>query len=629
MTVSAGHAPYPDGANLRKWFRARSARGYGVSDVDSAEDWEIQKPRISFWGAFFTILRHNHSLRLEFIRRRVSRSTVRSMNKHFFEVEIGLFPMKDLTPEHIQHAEQLIDLTFTDAERALMLEGLESLRQHYQSLRTVALPNDLFPAIRFDPEILGGKEPPIYPPAVEPAEPPLAPPTTSDDLAFWSVSDLGRWLRQGEITSVELTTMYLERLKQYDPQLHCVVTLTEERALEKAQQADKALQAGEDYGPLHGIPWGAKDLLAVRGYPTTWGATPYKDQIIDEDAAVVERLDAAGAVLVAKLSMGALAWGDVWFGGTTRTPWDLNEGASGSSAGSGAATAAGLVGFSIGTETWGSIVSPATRNGVTGLRPTFGRVSRHGAMALSWTMDKIGPMCRSARDCALVFAAIHGADDRDPTTVDKPFPWPPDVPLHQLRVGYLAADFEKDYRGNEQDRMALQVFREMGIALVPIELPDYPIEALQFILFVEAAAAFDELTRSNRDDLLVRQVKDAWPNFFRLSRLVPAVEYIQANRVRTLLLAAMDDLFSQVDLYIAPSLEGNNLLLTNLTGHPSLTLPTGLAEDGLPTTVSLIGRLYDEATILALGQAFQEHTEFHRLRPPVFYSAGPGEGTTG
>ncbi|HID33689.1 MAG TPA: amidase [Anaerolineae bacterium] len=524
--------------------------------------------------------------------------------------------LTDITSEDIQRAEKLIGLEFTDEERAMMLDGVQTLREQYEAIRRIPLPNALFPAIRFDPELLGEAQPPREARVATP-DPPFPPPADEDEIAFASLSQLAFWLRRGEVTSVELTELYLNRMQRYDPQLHCVITLTEERALAQARRADEELRSGVDRGPLHGIPWGAKDLLAVRGYPTTWGAAPYKDQIIDDDAAVVTRLDEAGAVLTAKLSMGALAWGDVWFGGKTRTPWNLEEGASGSSAGSAAAVAAGLVGFSIGTETWGSIVSPATRNGVTGLRPTFGRVSRHGAMALSWTMDKIGPMCRSAEDCAQVFAAIHGRDDRDPVTVDKPFPWPPARDARDLRLGYLAADFEKAHRGSENDARALEVFREMGVDLIPVQLPKAPIDALSFILFVEAASAFDELTRSNRDDLLVRQEKNAWPNFFRLARLVPAVEYIQANRVRTQLMAGLRDLFTRVDAYIGPSLEGDNLLLTNLTGHPSLTLPTGLAEDGLPTTITLTGRLFDEATILALGRAFQRETDFHRARPPL------------
>ena len=524
--------------------------------------------------------------------------------------------MSDITSQDIQHAETLIDLTLTEDERALMLPGLEDLRQGYAAMRGVSLPNDVLPAIRFDPTIAGAVEPPVYPPAAATDAPPLSPPADGDDLAFWPVSDLARWLRQGQITSVELTALYLDRLQRYDPALHCVITLTEERAMEQARRADAELRSGVDRGPLHGIPWGAKDLLAVRGYPTTWGATPYQNQVIDQDAAVVQRLDEAGAVLAAKLTLGALAWGDVWFGGQTRTPWNTEVGSSGSSAGPGAATAAGLVGFSIGTETYGSIVSPSTRNGVTGLRPTFGRVSRAGAMALSWTMDKIGPMCRSAEDCALVFAAIHGPDAGDPTTVDMPFPWPPEIDLRSVRLGYLAEDFAGEYREKENDERALQVFREMGVELVPITLPDLPIEPLKLILFVEAAAAFDELTRSGQDDLLVRQVEDAWPNFFRLSRFAPAVEYIQANRIRTLLMAAMNELLGRVDAYIGPSLAGNNLLLTNLTGHPALVLPTGLGADGLPTSITLTGRLYDEALILALGRAFQQETGFHKARPP-------------
>ncbi len=522
---------------------------------------------------------------------------------------------ENITPGDLQRAEKLIGLEMTASERDLMLAGLEDLRRGYEALRGVPLPNSVPPAIRFDPAMAGAAEPPVYPPAPPAAAPRLTPPADDDDLAFWPVSDLARWLRRGAISALELTQLYLHRLQRYDPTLHCVVTLTEERALTQARRADAELRAGVDRGPLHGIPWGAKDLLAVRGAPTTWGATPYREQVIDEDAAVVQRLDEAGAVLIAKLSMGALAWGDVWFGGQTRTPWNPEVGASGSSAGPGAATAAGLTGFSIGTETYGSIISPSNRNGVTGLRPTFGRVSRAGAMALSWTMDKIGPMCRSAEDCALVFAAIHGPDAGDPATVDKPFPWPPDIDLSSVRLGVLTDDFAGDYREKENDARALQVFREMGVTLIPIALPDLPIDPLKFILFAEAAAAFDELTRSNRDDELVRQTADAWPNFFRMARFIPAVEYIQANRIRTLLMAAMNDIFAQVDAYIGPSVAGDNLLLSNLSGHPALALPTGLADDGLPATITLTGRLYDEAMILALGRAFQQETDYHRAQP--------------
>jgi Asp-tRNA(Asn)/Glu-tRNA(Gln) amidotransferase A subunit family amidase len=415
--------------------------------------------------------------------------------------------------------------------------------------------------------------------------------------------------------------MYLSRLKKYGSKLECVITLTEERALEAARRADAEIAAGNYRGPLHGIPWGAKDLLAVAGYKTTWGAMPYKDQVIEADATVVKRLDDAGAVLVAKLSLGALAWGDVWYGGKTRNPWDYEQGSSGSSAGSAAATAAGLVGFSIGTETWGSIVSPSTRCGTTGLRPTFGRVSRHGAMALSWSMDKIGPICRSVEDCALVFDAICGPDGHDLSVVDAPFNWDASLDVKALRVGYVDSAFAEEREEQEEwrqfDLMTLDKLRSLGIELVPIELPDLPIESLSFVLNAEAAAAFDDLTRSNRDDLMVRQVRNAWPNVFRQARLIPAVEYINANRVRTLAMQAMAEIMSKIDVYIAPSFVGSNLLLTNLTGHPSVVLPNGFREDGTPTSITFMGDLFAEARALAVARAYQEASDFHLRHPTL------------
>ncbi len=507
-----------------------------------------------------------------------------------------------LTPETIQAAAKLIGLSFTRQEMELMVAGLEDLRKSYESLHQAKLENHVAPALHFRPLPASAPAPHARAAAPAPPSPAPAPP-------FASISQQAQWLRQGRITSVALTERYLHRLQRCDPHLHCVITLTEERALAAAAQADAELAAGKDRGPLHGIPWGAKDLLAVRGYPTTWGAAPYQAQMLDQDAAVVQRLDAAGAVLVAKLSMGALAWGDVWFGGQTRTPWNVQVGASGSSAGPGAATAAGLVSFSIGTETYGSIVSPSNRNGVTGLRPSFGRVNRDGAMALSWSMDKIGPMCRSAQDCALVFAAIHQQK--------QPFVWPVNINFGKLRLGYLADDFAGDYREQANDARALQIFREMGAQLIPLHLPAAPIDALKLILFAEAAAAFDNLTRSGQDDELVRQSEDAWPNFFRVARLIPAVAYIQANRVRAQLMEAMHALMQSVDACLVPSLAGDALLLTNLTGHPSLTLPTGFADDQLPTSISLIGRMNDESTLLALGQHFQQLTTHHKKPPPL------------
>jgi Asp-tRNA(Asn)/Glu-tRNA(Gln) amidotransferase A subunit family amidase len=437
------------------------------------------------------------------------------------------------------------------------------------------------------------------------------------DLAFATAAALSRAIHARQVSAVELAELYLRRLERHDPALRCVITLMGDQAIEQARRADAELAAGRSRGPLHGIPWGAKDLRATRGVRTTWGAAPYHDQVFGTDASVVERLNDAGAVLLAKLSVGELAWGDVWFDATTKNPWNLDRGSSGSSAGSAAATAAGLVGFSIGSETYGSIVSPSTRCGTTGLRPTFGRVSRAGAMALSWSMDKLGPICRSAEDCALVFAAIHGPDGRDPTVVERPFDWNPAIDLKKLRIGYLASAFEEEREGKANDGAALDTLRALGADLVPIELPAYPVEALSIILSVEAAAAFDELTRGDRDELLVRQVEEAWPNALRAARMIPAVEYVQANRVRTLIMRALAELMERIDLYVAPSFN-SNLLLTNLTGHPAVVLPNGFSAEGTPTSITFTGRLYDEATLLAVARAYQDATDFHLRHPPLF-----------
>jgi Asp-tRNA(Asn)/Glu-tRNA(Gln) amidotransferase A subunit family amidase len=411
--------------------------------------------------------------------------------------------------------------------------------------------------------------------------------------------------------------MYLGRLKKYNPRLKCVVTLCEKLALKQASIADDEIMAAKYRGPLHGIPWGAKDLLATRGIKTTWGASPYKNQIIDEDATVVRMLREAGAVLVAKLTSGALAWGDYWFGGQTRNPWDPEQGSSGSSAGPASATAAGLVGFSIGTETWGSIISPSTRCGTSGLRPTFGRVSRHGAMALSWSMDKIGPICRSVDGCAQVFSAIVGPDGQDPSVKDLPFFWRPDLPLKNIRVGFLKNEFKKDNKNYENDQKVLDTLRSLGVQLIPLKLPDLPVKSLSFILSVEAAAAFDDLTRSGRDDLLVRQIRHAWPNVFRHSRLIPAVEYIQANRLRVLLMKEMARILKNIDVYVAPTFAGDNLLLTNLTGHPAVVVPNGFDEKHRPTSITFTGNLYREAETLRVAGAYQQATVFHQQHPTL------------
>lgn len=518
----------------------------------------------------------------------------------------------------VDAAAGLIGLEFSGAEGDSMLADLEDYLGGYDELRAIDVPNFVPPALYFEPLPLGGEirheERPIA--LAPPANIPV--PDDIGDLAFTSVRDLADLIRARKITSVQLTRMYLDRLEKYGGELECVITVTEKRALESARRADEEIAAGNYRGPLHGIPYGAKDLLAVEGYKTTWGAAPYKDQVIEDTATVIRKLDAAGAVLVAKLTLGALAWGDVWYGGQTRNPWDLEQGSSGSSAGSASATAAGLVAFAIGTETWGSIVSPSTRCGTTGLRPTYGRVSRAGAMALSWSMDKIGPICRTVEDCAIVFDVIRGPDGIDQTVVDAPFNYDATVDLAQVRIGFLEAAFEEDYPSRASDAATLAKLRELGATLVSIVLPAFPSSAMPIILTAEAAAAFDDLTRSGRDDLLVRQIRNAWPNTFRSSRLIPAVEYIQANRIRHMLIQEMGDLMETVDVYITPSFGGDNLLLTNLTGHPCVVLPNGFDDTGHPLSITFMGDLYDEATVLAVAKAYQDATDFHMRHPAHF-----------
>lgn len=530
-----------------------------------------------------------------------------------------------VTVEMIEAAERLAGLSFTAQQREMMVEDLNERLQDYASLREVLLPNSVVPALVFDAHI-GGTAPPMNNTPMTWAPGAVQRPSSDEALAYMTVAELSSLLRSGQVTSRELTGLYLARLKRYDSALKAVVTLTEERALRQAVQADAELAAGQWRGPLHGIPYGAKDLLSVEGYPTTWGAMPYRNQMIDETATVVRKLDQAGAVLVAKLTLGALAWGDVWFGGTTKNPWNIEQGSSGSSAGPGAAVAAGLVGFAIGSETLGSIVSPSTRNGVTGHRPTFGTVSRHGAMTLSWTMDKLGPMARSAEDCALVYEAIRGPDPADPASVPTTFPFDPGMDVRQLRVGYLAEAFEAEYDNRGADLASLEVVRGLVGELQPISLPsDLPIGAMLMTLEVEAAAAFDELTRTNRVDEMVRQTEDAWPHVFRTARMVPAVEFIQASRARTVLMQQLADVMQEVDVFIAPSFQGETLRITNLTGHPCVCLPNAFRtlEDQpasnrrQPGSFTVVGGLHRDAEMLALGHAYQQATDFHRRRPPI------------
>ena len=529
-----------------------------------------------------------------------------------------------LTKQMIADAARVSGLEFTDAELDLMVEDLNRTLGSYQELREVSIPNDVVPAVRFDP-VLPWESYPSRSRVFRYTRPrDVGRPDRLEDVAFWPLTSLAELVRTRQVTSTELTGMYLDRLRRHGPTLECVITLTDELALRHAARADAEIARGHYRGPLHGIPWGAKDLLSVSGYRTTWGARPYETQEIPDDATVVGRLEDAGAVLVAKLTLGALAQGDVWYGGTTKNPWNLEQGSSGSSAGSAAAVVAGLVGFAIGSETLGSIVSPSTRCGASGLRPTFGRVSRAGAMALSWTMDKLGPICRSAEDCALVLQAIHGADGRDPTARDVAFDWDADRPLSELHVGYLRSAFEDEREDEAEwkgfDQAMLDRVRELGIDPVPIGLPDdLPIGAMRIILSAEAGAAFDELTRSGRDDLLVRQGRGAWPNTFRKARLIPAVEYIQANRLRTIAMERFAAVMEGIDVLLTPSFGGSILLLTNLTGHPQVVIPDGYrSEDGTPTSFSFVGRLYGEAEALRLAKAVQDVTDFHRRVPAAF-----------
>lgn len=524
---------------------------------------------------------------------------------------------KPLTTDIAEAAARVFGLDFSPAERDSLLNTLNDRRNDYATIRTVDLTNDVAPALYFNPlparfqmptgpssfrasAVSGGKLP-----------------ANRDELAFYTVAQLGELIRTRQISSFELTRFFLNRLKTYDPKLHCVVTLTEDLALEQARRADAELKAGKYRGPLHGIPYGAKDLLAKRGYKTTWGSVPYKEQVLDLDATVIQRLEAAGAVLCAKLSMGELAMGDVWFGGMTRNPWDTNTGSSGSSAGSGSSVSAGLLPFAIGTETLGSIVSPSTVNGITGLRPTFGRVSRHGAMALSWSMDKIGPMTRSVEDCALVFNAIYGPDGNDPTVIAAPFRYAPIPSLKGLKIGFLEKAFAGDYPNKTNDAATLETLRKLGATLVPIKLPDFRYGALGLIISVEGGAAFDELTRTNKDDLMVRQVKNAWPSTFRAARYIPAIEYVQANRIRTKLINEMHATLQQagVDVYLSPTYAGGNLTLTNLTGHPCVVLPNGFNPKGLPTSITFMGQLFNEGKVLAVAKAYQDATDWHKKHP--------------
>ena len=525
-----------------------------------------------------------------------------------------------VTKDMLRGAEQLFGLELADTHKQMALPNVNTNLERYETLRQIKVPLDTEPATLFHPA-LPGKKFNITPRKFSLSKPETPKFSSVEDLAFATLTQLAELIRTKRVSPLELTKMYLARLKRFGPKLNCVVTLTEELALEQAAAAESEIRRGKYRGPLHGVPWGAKDLFATKGIPTTWGAEPYRNQVIDYDATVVERLREAGAVLVAKLSMGALAQGGRWFAGMTRNPWQVDEdriGSSGSSAGPGAATAAGIVGFSIGTETLGSIISPSSRNGVVGLRPTYGRVSRYGAMGLSWTMDKIGPMCRGVEDCAAALRAIYGPDNRDLTVGDVPFNWEPTRSLSEMKIGYLKTEFDgqQDPERKKIYEDALAALRGAGANLQPLELPKFSTAALRIILVAEAATAFDDITRNGDINKLSGQEPNDWPNTFRSARFIPAVEYIRAQRARTLLMREMDALMSQWDVFVSPAPGSASLLVTNLTGHPAVCVPCGFLK-GLPQAIMFTGRLYEEGTPLRVAHAYERATKWHTMHPKL------------
>ena len=549
----------------------------------------------------------------------------------------------EVSPSTFAEAQKLVQIEMTEPERAQAAgswrTNMAALYERRTGPRKVALETTLAPATQWNPVLPGMKAGPERDRFVRSNTAPKPLPADDKDIAFASVVQLSRWIEQRKLSSERLTQIYLKRLEQFDPKLRCVITLTRDLALRQAKQADAEIAAGKYRGPLHGIPWGAKDLLDTAGIPTTYGAEPLRNRVPTEDAAVVRRLHAAGAVLVAKLSLGALALNDIWFGGQTMNPWLLEEGSSGSSAGPGAATAAGLVAFAIGSETGGSIVSPAMRCGVTGLRPTYGRVPRTGAMTLCWSLDKLGPMARNVEDTMLVLHAISGPDAGDLNSVPSRLDFDSGAAVEGLRVGYFPA-WMKENPATDVDRAALDVVKKLGMVPVEVTLPDWPYDSLDLILFAEGAAAFEELTLSGALHQLNVQVPDAWPNLFRQSRFLSAVDFVQSDRFRRKVAEEMARVFSRVDLLLVPSLRDEMLTLTNFTGHPSLTLRAGFVEVSearsdwapdpnhplpkfspprrVPHGITLIGQLFDEGTLGRVGIALERSFGVAGERPPGF-----------
>ena len=522
--------------------------------------------------------------------------------------------------QQIRNNVKWYDLDFTDAEADSMMGNLNNYLLMYKSMHKTLPSNDIPYPFAFNPAPPGmkvsTKKEKIYwdiPLQVEV-------PANKNELAFYSIPQLASLVFNKKISSAELTRFFIDRLKKWGDTLECVITLTEDLAMKQAKQADEELKTGIYRGPLHGIPYGLKDLFAVKGYKTTWGSTPYKDQVLNMDSYVYKKLKDAGAVLCAKLSMGALAYNNKWFGGETKNPWNLKQGSSGSSAGSASSVAAGLLPFAIGTETLGSIVSPSTRCGATGLRPTFGTISRYGAMVLCWSLDKVGPICRSAEDASVVYAFIHGTDGNDPSAIRHTFNYTGKADFSKLRIAY-AENFFNRLTAEAPEWKVLEAYRSLGANVHAVNFPDsamYPVNLVSIILNAESAAAFDELTRTNRDDLIERQDKDFWPNSFRAARTIPAVEYINANRYRYNLCRNMNDFMKNYDVLIVPTFSGRQLSITNLTGHPAVCVPIGFNQNGSPLSITLIGNLYDEATILAAAKAFQDKTEHNKKHPEKF-----------
>ena len=518
---------------------------------------------------------------------------------------------------------KLMDLQFTGPEIDSLFNDVLDNVANYKAMHTLSLNNSTPLSLWHSAILPGMKFNKVQKPILWDAAVNVKLPADKNELAFYSVEQLASLIKNKKISSLELTTFFIERIKKYGDTLQCVISLQENLALAQAKQADAEIAAGKYRGQLHGIPYGLKDLFAVKDTKTTWGAAPYKDQVIQEDAFVYQKMKAAGAVLVAKFTLGALAMGDYWFGGRTKNPWNLNYGSSGSSAGSTSATVAGLVPFAIGTETWGSIVSPATTCGATGLRPTFGSISRSGAMALSYSLDKVGPITRSANDAAIVFNYLHGTDGKDGSAVDMPFNYAPKTNLKTLKIAYAKNYFDKIKDTNRSEFEVLKQFKRMGIELIPINFPDsgvYQFNIMDIIIGAECAAQFDEMTRSGVDDALTRQTKNDWPNQFRTSRFTPAVEYINAQRHRTILMQKVNEIVAQYDAIICPSRGGGNQsAITNLTGHPVVCVPTGLdPKYKLPTGISFVGKLFDEATILAIAHQYQKATGWDEMHPTMF-----------